>query len=477
MFIGRKKELKILEDLYSSPKFEMLILHGRRRMGKTSLLNEFYKKHLKSCIFFSADKQNEASNVFRFIKEIEKIDGFLSLPSYIRNINNWYDIFEFLNSKIDYSKNKFIVIIDEFTYLLKEDKAFTSKLQLIIDRLLINKNILLILCGSEISTIQKIINSPTEPLYGRKTYDLKLEPFKYFEIKDFFPNYSPLELIETYMVLGGTPLYLNNFDRNKGVKENIVSTLLNPNSILFDDVNNLLNMELRESSIYDSILEAISYKKVSLNEIASKIKEPTNTINKYISVLISLDIIKKVTPMFLKENNRKSMYYLKDNYFAFYYRFIRNNKNILLNFIDGETFYNEYLNKQDLSDYYGKRFEEIAKTYLINLSNNNKIYPPLISLASWWGVDKINKINKEIDLVGYNKESLFLGECKYKNSYFSLEDLNKLLSNNHLFDDVVSFKKIQYYLFSKSKFSNDVKSLSDENKNFHLIKIEDLFKD
>lgn len=288
IFIGRKKELKLLEELYNSQKFEMLILRGRIKVGKSYLLNHFSKKYQNNTVFFTADKSAEKSNVKSFCEELNNV---LKFGTFLNSFETWKDVFSFF--KDIELKQRLVIIIDEFTYLHSSNPAFDSILQNAIDRVLKQKNIFLILCGSEVSTIEDIIDDSTKPLYGRKTAELKLEPFSYLEAKEFFPKYSNEEALTVYSILGGTPLYLSLFDDSLSIRENIIKNCLSTTGYLFNEVENLLRMELKETSFYKNIMLAINSGASNLNTIRDKVGEDSAKISKYISVLINLGYIKK----------------------------------------------------------------------------------------------------------------------------------------------------------------------------------------
>ena len=178
MFVGRKKELKLLEDLYNSKKFEMLIMHGRRRVGKSFLLAHFAALHEKDTVFFTADKGSESDNVHNFCTELKRV---LNTGDFLNALNTWQDVYSFIDG-FSFSK-RINIIIDEFTYLYNSNPAYDSGLQNAIDRILKKKNVFLILCGSEVSVIEDLFDNSTKPLYGRKTADLKLQPFTYKEAR------------------------------------------------------------------------------------------------------------------------------------------------------------------------------------------------------------------------------------------------------------------------------------------------------
>lgn len=467
IFIGRKKELKLLEELYNSQKFEMLILHGRRRIGKSYLLNHFSKKYQNNTVFFTADKSAEKSNVKSFCEELNNV---LKFGTFLNSFETWKDVFSFF--KDIELKQRLVIIIDEFTYLHSSNPAFDSILQNAIDRVLKQKNIFLILCGSEVSTIEDIIDDSTKPLYGRKTAELKLEPFSYLEAKEFFPKYSNEEALTVYSILGGTPLYLSLFDDSLSIRENIIKNCLSTTGYLFNEVENLLRMELKETSFYKNIMLAINSEASNLNTIRDKVGEDSAKISKYISVLINLGYIKKEIPCGEKDRIRNTLYSISDNYFAFYFAFIFKHRNILNGFISPEIFYEKEMTNEKLNAFIGKRFEDICKAYLKQQFYLGKMpfYPQ--EIGRWWGNNPILKKQEEIDILALDDENAIICECKYTNEKFDLKQL-KDLEQSAL---CINKENKSFIIFSKSGVTTKVEELIIDDSNYKVLTIEDLYR-
>ncbi len=467
IFIGRKKELKLLEELYNSQKFEMLILHGRRRIGKSYLLNHFSKKYQNNTVFFTADKSAEKSNVKSFCEELNNV---LKFGTFLNSFETWKDVFSFF--KDIELKQRLVIIIDEFTYLHSSNPAFDSILQNAIDRVLKQKNIFLILCGSEVSTIEDIIDDSTKPLYGRKTAELKLEPFSYLEAKEFFPKYSNEEALTVYSILGGTPLYLSLFDDSLSIRENIIKNCLSTTGYLFNEVENLLRMELKETSFYKNIMLAINSGASNLNTIRDKVGEDSAKISKYISVLINLGYIKKEIPCGEKDRIRNTLYSISDNYFAFYFAFIFKHRNILNGFISPEIFYEKEMTNEKLNAFIKKRFEDICKAYLKQQFYLGKMpfYPQ--EIGRWWGNNPILKKQEEIDILALDDENAIICECKYTNEKFDLKQL-KDLEQSAL---CINKENKSFIIFSKSGVTTKVEELIIDDSNYKVLTIEDLYR-
>ena len=467
IFIGRKKELKLLEELYNSQKFEMLILRGRIKVGKSYLLNHFSKKYQNNTVFFTADKSAEKSNVKSFCEELNNV---LKFGTFLNSFETWKDVFSFF--KDIELKQRLVIIIDEFTYLHSSNPAFDSILQNAIDRVLKQKNIFLILCGSEVSTIEDIIDDSTKPLYGRKTAELKLEPFSYLEAKEFFPKYSNEEALTVYSILGGTPLYLSLFDDSLSIRENIIKNCLSTTGYLFNEVENLLRMELKETSFYKNIMLAINLGASNLNTIRDKVGEDSAKISKYISVLINLGYIKKEIPCGEKDRIRNTLYSISDNYFAFYFAFIFKHRNILNGFISPEIFYEKEITNEKLNAFIGKRFEDICKAYLKQQFYLGKMpfYPQ--EIGRWWGNNPILKKQEEIDILALDDENAIICECKYTNEKFDLKQL-KDLEQSAL---CINTENKSFIIFSKSGVTTKVEELIIDDSNYKVLTIEDLYR-
>ena len=467
IFIGRKKELKLLEELYNSQKFEMLILRGRIKVGKSYLLNHFSKKYQNNTVFFTADKSAEKSNVKSFCEELNNV---LKFGTFLNSFETWKDVFSFF--KDIELKQRLVIIIDEFTYLHSSNPAFDSILQNAIDRVLKQKNIFLILCGSEVSTIEDIIDDSTKPLYGRKTAELKLEPFSYLEAKEFFPKYSNEEALTVYSILGGTPLYLSLFDDGLSIRENIIKNCLSTTGYLFNEVENLLRMELKETSFYKNIMLAINSGASNLNTIRDKVGEDSAKISKYISVLINLGYIKKEIPCGERDRIRNTLYSISDNYFAFYFAFIFKHRNILNGFISPEIFYEKEMTNEKLNAFIGKRFEDICKAYLKQQFYLGKMpfYPQ--EIGRWWGNNPILKKQEEIDILALDDENAIICECKYTNEKFDLKQL-KDLEQSAL---CINKENKSFIIFSKSGVTTKVEELIIDDSNYKVLTIEDLYR-
>ena len=256
-------------------------------------------------------------------------------------------------------------------------------------------------------------------------------------------------------------------DDRLSVEDNIKNTFLNPISFLYEEPANLLKQEVREPAIYTAIITAIAAGASRMSEISSKVGEDTNVCSAYIKNLINLGIVQKETP-YGEKASRKSVYSIEDNMFRFWHRFVLENNSVIARGVT-DLVYKRI--EPQLSDYMGKVFEDICKQYLWKRLLAGECPVEFTSLGRWWGNDPIEKSRAEIDIIGeQDKTTALFGECKWTNEKVDLGVLETLVKHSRLF----SYKKIYYYLFSKSGFTDSVIKEASCNSNIILIDLDEL---
>lgn len=464
MFIGREKELRLLNELYKSNKFEFLVLYGRRRVGKTFLLREFASSY--KCIFFSAQEKNDRLNLEDFSRTVLSHFG----EEYLGVFQSWETVFSYIGKQN--MEEKLVLIIDEFPFMASENPSIKSMLQHIIDHVWREKNILLILCGSSVSFMENEVMGYKSPLYGRSTAQLELRPFDYFESAKFFPDYSNIDKLLAYGILGGIPCYLQAFSDQYSVTKNIEKQILRTGSFLKDEPQLLLKMELREPTIYNSIFEAISNGASRMNDISQKIHEESFKCSKYLSTLQNIKLVKKIVPCGEKETSRKTIYRIADNFYSFWYHFVFANKSYY-EMLGEEEAAEEIMLPENISRYMGGIFEVICKEYMIRLAKKRKLPFVPAYIEKWWGNNSVRKAEDDIDilLMDQKQEKRILCECKFKNEAFGREEYETLKSRASIFPDG---KEFYFYVFSKSGFTSWVEEAARQD-GVILIEIDNLF--
>lgn len=463
MFIGRKRELSKLEKLNSSKKFEFLVMYGRRRIGKTRLLVEFIKD--KDAIFFSAEENNDKLNLSKFTDAIrDHYPQFKFIPDF----DSWDNAFKFI-AEIAGDK-KTIVVIDEMPYVAQSNPSFLSTLQHIIDHSFTKTKLFLIACGSSMSFMENEVLSEKSPLFGRKTAQMQVQPFDYYDSAKFFPNYSFDDKIKVYGILGGIPQYLSKFDPSIGISENIKENILDTSAYLYDEPKNLMHQELRAPAIYNAIIEAISSGASKLNEISTKSGEEGRKTSKYILHLVELHVLRKEFPID-NEKSKSTIYRVNDSLFRFVYRFAYHNKS-LIERDKADYIYNEKI-LPEFNTYLGPSFENVCMEYLLRMDNQGKLPLTIENIGRWWGNNPVKRKQEEIDIVAIGKDSAIYGECKYRNEPIDVKVLDLLIERSYL----LPFSHKYYYLFSKSGFTDSLIKKAKENASIKLIYLDDLFND
>lgn len=461
MFIGRENELNTLNRLYSSDKFEFAVIYGRRRVGKTALINEFVKD--KDNIFFTGVETNEKQNLDNFSRSIMEYNTGLAMGVSFNNFQMALEhIFELAKIK------RIVFVIDEYPYVARASKSFASTLQFLIDKNKDTSKLFLILCGSSMSYMEDHVLAYKAPLYGRRTAQFKIKPFEFLEACRYFKNFSDEDKALAYGIVGGTPQYLMQFDDTLSIEQNIKNTLLNPSSFIFEEPSNLLKQEVREPAIYNAVITAIATGSSKMNEISNKIDEDTSVCATYIKNLITLGIVKKESP-YGEKSTRKTIYSIEDHMFRFWYRFVSENiPTISRGAID--LAYNRIA--FELSSYMGGIFEDICKQYLWKLLLEGKCAVNFTDLGRWWGANPKTKSQEEIDIMGAAKDTGLFAECKWTNEKVDLGVLEKLIERSSLFN----YKKTHFYLFAKTGFTKGCIDKANEMGNVTLVIYEDMLK-
>jgi AAA+ ATPase superfamily predicted ATPase len=406
MFVGRESELKLLEERINSNKAEFVLIFGRRRIGKTELVKKIIAEH--GGIILMGREESKKLQLEHFSRLLAEHfgDEFLKKQSF----TNWDAFFEYVYEKS--RSNRIIIALDEFPYLVKEEKALPSILQDYWDNKLKNTHIFLFIMGSSISMMERLMGYKS-PIYGRRTGQLKLQPFQFKDVAKFIKNTQ--RAVELYSVFGGTPAYITDVDQSKNILENIKEKFLRMDSYIYQDVRFVLMEELNEPRYYFSILEAIATGNVSLGEIINYTGLERSLVGKYLSVLMELDLVKREISITAIKKTKNGIYSLKDNIFSFWFRFIFPYEDLISL---GRS--EEVLSKisRDLNSYTGKPFEEIAKEFLWETSKGT-----FSKMGRWWHK------GEEIDIVALNEEEkdIFFFECKW--SKLSERDALKILKD------------------------------------------------
>ena len=461
MFIGRKTELQQLNTLYKQDKFQCVIIYGRRRVGKTTLINEFIKD--KDAVYFTGIESTAKDNLEIFSRSIAALNN--------ANTDNAPVYKDFRSALIDIDalaqNRKIILVIDEYPYLARSYRPISSLLQELIDtKFKNNANLFIILCGSSMSFMEKQVLGYQSPLYGRRTAQFHIRPFTFYEAAAYYKNFSNEDLAVVYGITGGIPLYMSFITDTLSLKDNIINTFLTPSGYMYEEPFNLLNQELREPAMYNAIIRAVATGSSRISEIASKVGIENAAATSYVDKLIELGIIEKEVPAGTAGKSRKNIYGIKDGMFRFWYKFIPEN-NILVQRNMPEAAWTNI--QPHINEYMGKVFENICADYL--LENYTNLPVQFQNLGRWWGNNPKMKREEEIDIVAANNDKAILCECKWRNEKTDKDVLETLLERRKL---LPWFNDCYYYIFSKSGFTAACQQLANENDKVKLITYKDM---
>ena len=461
MFIGRKAELQQLNELYQTNKFQCVIIWGRRRVGKTTLINEFIKD--KPTIYFTATESTAKDN----LESLSQSIAFLQNQS-LNNIPLYQSFEQALQAVYQLSqKQQIVLVIDEYPYLAKSYKPISSILQKLIDTQFKEQSkLFIILCGSSMSFMERQVLGYQSPLYGRRTAQLEIKPFSFYEYKTYYKSFSKEELAIVYGITGGIPQYMTFFNDQLSLANNIINNFLRPGGYLYEEPENLLKQEMREPAAYNAIIKAIASGASKNNEIASKVGMETSALANYIEKLLELDLIEKDAPVGAK-SSRKTIYTIKDTMFAFWYRFIPGN-NILIQRNRGEFAWKNI--EPQLNHFMGHIFEKICTDYLWQTYEQLPVFYQQI--GRWWGTNPKLKRQEEIDIVATDEINAIVAECKWRNEQVELSVIHTLMDRARL----LPYQNYYYYIFSKSGFSAQCQEYAKDKKNIRLISYQEMLK-
>lgn len=460
MFVGRDRELAALENLYRSGAFEMPVIYGRRRVGKTRLITEFIKG--KRAVYVQARRTNAEVNLALLSQAITSFSSDVPMPAF-SSFDAAFDALLALSCD-----ERLVFVIDEFPYLAQSFPEISSLLQARIDHdFKESSQLMLILCGSSLSFMEEQVLGYESPLYGRRTAQFKIEPFDFFATRKFWSEVRPEDAALLYGCTGGIPAYIEKVDARLSVAENLERLYFAPEGYLFEEPGNLLLQECRSPEQYDAVIQAIANGKTKVSEIAAAAKIVQSNTSGYLRKLGSLGVVERELP-FGEASNKKAVYKLKDTMFRFWYRFVSQNLGLIANGLGHAA-----LERSSASfpEYMGPVFEDICLQYVYRMarSGNTDVLPAVA--GRWWGNDARTRSQEEIDLVvsdGAGK-ALF-GECKWRNEAVGRDVAEKLVYRSEL----LRFDQKRYVVFSKTGFTDACRSYALARGDMTLLTFTDM---
>lgn len=442
-FIDREYELSLLDDAWKQDGAKFIVLYGRRRVGKTRLITEFIK--VKDGIFFIAEDVNKKVQIGELKN---RLAGFLN-DEFLRKteISEWRDLFEYLTRVLPKEK-RFYFIIDEFSYLIKNDAAITSALQKFWDTFLSSTQIYFLVSGSIFGLISEKILSSASPLYGRRTRDVLIRPMPFWHAAEFL-NMPFEEKLKVYMAIGGIPEYLLKAANYVNAGSFIDAEFLKKDGYFYREPYFLLSQEFKEIKTYFTILNAVAYGNTKPVEIANFSGMNAREIYPYLENLIRLGFVERISPM--PGNKKLGVYLINDVMVDFWFNFVFTNRERIERDEIG-------IDQIDMGAYFGKRFEILVR---------NELFHKLLKFekwGKWWFRDK------EIDIVATNEKTgeILFAECKWSEKVNAKKILSELKEKAKSVQWNNEMRIERYAVFARS-FRERI-----EEPNLHLFDLQDI---
>ena len=462
MFVGRERELAKLERHAEKGTFQMAVVYGRRRIGKTALVSEFARS--KRALFFTALEQGDADNLRDLADAASEFFGMRVM------FESWKDALAYIAERAE--EAPFVFVFDEFPYAAKRHPALPSELQAIIDRRMKQTSLFLILCGSNQGFMESEVLGRKSPLYGRRTLQIKLGPLGYLEASRMLDGLGPQEAFRAYACFGGVPYYLEQVSVHADLRENLRDQFFDAAGFLYGEPQMLLRQELSEPASYNSILRAIAGGATKQKEIADRVGMESTSVSKYLSTLIDLGVIERVCPF--GENpatSRKGLYRIREASFAFWYRFVMPRTSMIeegLGDLAVESLADEVLNA-----YMGPRFELVCADWLRAQALDHGLPFAATGIGSWWGTDPVRRERTDIDVLAADEGSgLLIGECKYRNEFDETAAIEGLMGKRFL---VRGREASWFYLFSRYPVGESTRRKYEGRDDVRLVALDDLW--
>ncbi|MDR2572008.1 MAG: ATP-binding protein [Oscillospiraceae bacterium] len=456
-FVNREWELNSLNQQYNTNGSSFVVIYGRRRVGKTTLIHEFVKD--KPTLYFHASEESDEENRKDFALRLAELTGKKRDGNVL--YNNWYDIIDVFT---DYHcKEKKVLVIDELPYLVHANPAFPTILQKIWDTGLQYKNVMLILCGSLVHMMEKCTLNYGSPLYGRRTGQMKVMQIDFQHYAEFFDDMKYRDLVEHYAVTGGIPRYIELFKGKEKLVKKIERLILERDSILYEEPEFLLRHEVEGIGSYLSILKSIASGNHRLSKISDDIGVKQTSLPKYLKTMIDLDILEREVPITESnlERRKTSLYQIKDNFLRFWFRFVYSERSRLE--LGQKDVVLEKIKANFIDNHVAHIYEYVCRSELWRL-NREQVFD-FNRLGRWWNS------KEEIDIVALGDESkqIIFAECKYRSKPMDIDVFTDLLRKKDLVSWNDGCRSEIFVLFSISGFTDSLTELSKVRDDLLLI--------
>ena len=462
--LNRDREWEKLVRYWEDPRAHLILMHGRRRAGKSWLLHRF--AGAVEGFYYQATRGTRREQIQKLSRSLGE---FLDDPAlrHTAGFEDWESLFEYITDKI--AGRRFLFVIDEFPYLAAEDPALTSVLQSMWDRRWKEEQMKLLLCGSHI-TLMKQLEERDQPLHGRRSARIVVAPFIYRDLAQILPDYDPITLLQTYGIFGGLPGNLDRLAPYRTLAENVGDLILDPSSRLYDEATHLLDSFGKQADVHYSTLDAIGGGAHTWGDITKRVSRSTGALWPVIEWLREMDLVQREVPITADRprKSKVSLYRITDPYLTFWYRFIQPiYSGGYVGMATPETLWQTRI-EPHLDDYMGLIFEDICRDFV-----RTELQLPFTPLrvGRWW----TRNSEDEVDIVvrGTDDE-LFVAECKW--GAVSGRDFRKLKARaRKIAAEIGDVPAIHYGLFSRADQRDDIIRQAIDDGDIAYFGAEDLF--
>ena len=463
MFIGRTAELSALKESYQSGKNTLTILYGRTGIGKTALVKEFIKD--KPCLYYNAPQAAEGEQIALFAKAVSEQLGDTAEEENVSAADTVFAFDESFAKTDGMDAPVKLVVIEEFQNIIRQSKIFMSALARLVRGEIYAQPVMVICTSSSISWVENNMVSAIGAEAYAITGFLKLKELSFADTVRMFPHYPVPDSMLVYAVTGGVPSYMAEFSDTLTIRENICRNILAAGRKLRTEGGDYIKEELRETSLYNTILHHIAMGAYKLNELHILTGFGRDKISVYLKNLIEREIVDKIFSYDTKGNEytRKGLYRIRSGYTQFWFRYIYGHES-QLELLEAESFYDRYI--ADTIDAFAKEtFVKVGTEFIELLDSMNKLPISIDRKGRWWGK------NGDIDIIACDTQKHYLiGKCSWLTDVFTFEMFEELMYNVNL----AGIGKDYIYLFSKGSFDKELEMFAQENKNVNLVCLNDL---
>jgi uncharacterized protein len=473
-FVGRQRELQALANFYQSPQAGLLILYGRRRIGKTRLITHFLEQHQESLTFYwVATTHNEAYQLRDFSQAIMRHDPRLAgPPTETFTFVSWEQALHHLADIVALRETPQLIVLDEFTYLLRNEAAIGSLFQKVWDQRLSRlPQLKLILTGSLIGMMAREVFAYQAPLYGRATAQIRLRPLPFSAAYELFPERRTDERVAIYGVTGGVPAYLEIFTRAADFVTALRDHGLATGSMLLSDPAVILYEQLQEPQTYESVLSAIAAGFHQWSEIAKMAGLNETALGHYLKVLQELEFIERREPVLAKPGGKSGRYYLRDQFLRFYYRFIVPQLGPIERGYHGAVAAKIYA---ELRPFLGQYvFEELCREWVWAAAMAGRLDFTPEQVGAYWRIYRGQGVQLDVVAAAPREKQLLIGEAKWGREPLSRHLLPDLIKRSQRMPQVAAGWRAQYALFARAGFTEALQTEAAE-RGAALISLQEL---